>query len=105
MTMENQSELNRGYVISNVQFRPSPAALQPGILGWISCVLNGDLLLNNLVVVRKDDGKLELHYPTCQSSSGHKFFIFNPQNASFSEFLEKEIFRSIRESLKYFSEL
>jgi DNA-binding cell septation regulator SpoVG len=48
------------------------------LLGWASCVVNDALYLNNIAIVRGEDGGLKLHYPSTRSQSDQRHFHFNP---------------------------
>lgn len=49
-----------------------------GIIGWASCVLNGSLFLNNIVIKQTKGGKVVLKFPARKNESGVKYFHFNP---------------------------
>ncbi len=48
------------------------------LLGWASCVINGSIFLNNIVIRRNGEGDLILSYPGKRSRSEQKYFYFNP---------------------------
>lgn len=61
--------------ITEVRFRPAPKVVDSDLIGWASCVIDGSIFLNNILVKRGRTG-IYLHYP----KSGERR-IFNPINA------------------------
>ena len=63
------------------------------LLGWASCVLNNALYLNNIAIIRREDGALRLHYPCTRSQGDQRHFHFNPINHEAQQAFEKAILR------------
>jgi DNA-binding cell septation regulator SpoVG len=49
-----------------------------GLVGWVSCVVNGALYLNNIAIRHGRNGEFVLTYPCKRSRSEQKYFYFNP---------------------------
>ena len=61
------------------------------LVGWASCVVNGSLFLNNIRILKRDDGGTALSYPATKSRSGAKHFFFNPINRETKQALDEAI--------------
>lgn len=68
-----------------------------GLIAWASCVLNGTVVLNNIAVRRGRDGGLYLSYPAKQTTSGTRFYYFNPISREASAVLERAILQRLAE--------
>ena len=66
-----------------------------GLIAWASCVLNGTVVLNNIAVRRGRDGGLMLTYPAKQTTSGTRFYYFNPISREASAVLERAILQRL----------
>jgi DNA-binding cell septation regulator SpoVG len=61
------------------------------LVGWASCVLNDALYLNNIAIVRAEDGSLRLHFPSTRSQSDARHFHFNPITRDAQEAFDEAI--------------
>jgi len=47
-------------------------------VGWASCVLNGQVLLSNITILRNEEGELYTQYPKKMSRNGKEHPYFCP---------------------------
>ena len=66
------------------------------LVGWASCVVNGSLFLNNIKLLRCDNGSIGLSYPAVKSKSGAKHFVFNPINQDTKQALDEAILGKLK---------
>ena len=83
--------------ISDVQVR-RPGHPGKGVVAWASCVVSG-IKLNNIVVMRLDDGSLALGFPARFSRSHGKFPHIEPVTAEAKRALEDAILGELRATL------
>ena len=74
--------------ISEVRFRFSPG--ENGLIGYASCRV-GDLLLNDLSIIRAADGNLIVVHPRRFSRSGSAHYIHAPINREMADALHAAI--------------
>lgn len=70
------------------------------LVGWASCVVNGSLFLNNIKILRREDGEVVLTYPAAKSRSGAKHFVFNPINRETKRALDEAILGKLGVEMK-----
>lgn len=46
--------------------------------GWASCVLNGAVLLTNIVVFKREDGSFHTRFPAKKSHVGRQHYYYCP---------------------------
>jgi len=66
------------------------------LVGWASCIVNGSLFLNNIKILRHEDGEIHLSYPAVKSRSGSKHFVFNPINRETKRALDEAILGKLK---------
>ena len=76
--------------VSEVRIRLAEEA-EGNLVGWASCVVNSSLFLNNIKILRREDGEVVLTYPAVKSKSGAKHFVFNPINRETKQALDEAI--------------
>ena len=81
--------------VSEVRIRLAEEA-DNNLVGWASCVVNGSLFLNNIKLLRRDDGSVGLSYPAVKSKSGAKHFVFNPINQDTKQALDEAILGKLK---------
>ena len=81
-------------IVTEVRIRL--AETSGNLVGWASCVVNGSLFLNNIRIVRREDGTIALSYPAVQSRSGAKHFVFNPINREAKQALDEAILSRLK---------
>ena len=64
-------------MVSEVDVRLSHQQ-ERGPVGWASCVLNGHVLLTNIVVFKDGDGEFYTQYPRKTSPNGRQHQYFCP---------------------------
>ena len=75
-------------LISNVQLKSAQISnAESGLLGWVSCSINGSLRLDGIAVRRTAGGRLALSFPARTDSRGGRHPIVRP--------LDDEIRRAI----------
>lgn len=69
---------------SEIKFRLAP---EPGgdLIAYASCVVNDSLVLNDVQVRRGRQGGILLVFPSRESRSGHRHFVFHPIDRGTSE--------------------
>ncbi len=51
---------------------------ESGLIGWASCVYDGVVLLNNIVIRRSEDGEIFITFPKSKSKRGIEYPYFKP---------------------------
>ncbi len=51
-----------------------------GLLGWVTCTLNGGLQISGLTLRRTLEGNLALSFPTRRDRHGREHFFLRPLN-------------------------
>ena len=65
--------------VTEVRFKSaSPKEVHTGLLGWVSCTLNGTFYLDGITVRRTRNGRLALSFPMRHDVSGREHFYFRP---------------------------
>ena len=78
--------------IHNVRFIPAtPQKMGQGLLGYISCTLNGLLLLDGIVLRRTLEGSLTLSFPARKDGMGKKHPFIKPQNTDIREEIRAQV--------------
>ncbi len=80
--------------VSEVRFRRY-AGESRGFLGWVSLVINGGLLLNDIGVKQHRDGTVFLSFPARRSRRGIKHYCFHPINRETRALIEEAIFERL----------
>jgi len=75
-------------------------APQDGHIGFVSCILDGCLFLNNIAIFTRlhHQDKIRLVFPE-KKVGEKKIPIFHPVDSSFYYILEKEILNKLKETL------
>ena len=63
-----------------------------GLLGWISCVVNGALVLDGIALRRTRNGRLRLSYPARRDRSGILHHHIKPRDDATRRDLERQVF-------------
>jgi DNA-binding cell septation regulator SpoVG len=61
------------------------------IVGFASCLLNGELHLNDLMLFREPDGEIVVRYPIRKTQSGKKYTTFFPVRPELSKAIESAV--------------
>jgi len=82
-------------VISRVRFAAANAVEQAtGLIGWISCVLNGAVLLDGLTLRRTRDGRSTISFPS-RRDGGQRHFFVRPLDDSTRLLIESQLFSAL----------
>ena len=82
--------------ITNVRLVPGdPKDAAEGLLGWASCVVNGTVRLDGMVVRRTLDGEHALSFPARFDLAGRKHFVFSPLNDAARREIERQVFEQL----------
>ena len=73
----------------------SPGEVQTGLLGWVSCTLNGTLRLDGLVLRRTADGRLALTFPARRDACGRQHCYVRPLDDRARREIERHIFAAL----------
>ena len=66
-----------------------------GLLGWVSCTLNGAVLLSGLALRRTLRGNLALSFPARRDSHGRDHFFIKPLNDVSRREIEHQVFEAL----------
>jgi len=87
---------NQNFHVSNVRFVQAPKSLQrAGLLGWISCEVNGTLKLEGLTLRCTLDGRRILGFPSRIDGQGKKRFFIKPLNSATRMDIELQILEAL----------
>ncbi len=82
--------------IGNVRFTASsPKENESGLVGWVSCSVNGGLHLDGLALRRTADDRLMLSFPARRDGSGRQHFYVRPLDERTRREIESQIFRAL----------
>jgi DNA-binding cell septation regulator SpoVG len=82
--------------IDNVHFTAADhAAVEGGLLGWVSCILNGSLKLDGLALRRTADGRLTLAFPSRKDGYGQKHYFLKPITDQARREVEHQVFQAL----------
>jgi DNA-binding cell septation regulator SpoVG len=82
--------------ISGLAFTPARSdQAEAGLLGWVSCVINGKLRLDGITLRRTLDGRLALSFPERGAADGTRHPIVRPTSDEARREIEDQIFAAI----------
>jgi hypothetical protein len=82
--------------LTEIQYTFAPERdFERGLLGWVSCVVNGTIRLDGIAVRRTRRGRLRLSFPAKSSLTGSQFFYVRPLDAAAREHIEQQIFQAL----------
>ena len=82
--------------ISNVHFTAAPPTdTERGLLGWVSCSLNGNLRLDGLGLRRSVGGRHVLSFPARRDSQGRQRFFLRPLDDAARREIEHQVFQAL----------
>jgi hypothetical protein len=83
--------------ISGVRFcRGSPAEIEHGLKGYISCVLNGAIGIDGLTLRRTQAGSLSISFPSRRDSRGRRHHSVWPKDRRAHYEIEQQILADLR---------
>ena len=88
--------MNNAVSISDVQLHPGdPKDEAEGLLGWVTCTLNGTLRLEGMTVRKTLDGDHALSFPSRLDHAGRKHFLYRPLSDSARREIEAQVFEQL----------
>lgn len=82
--------------ITRVRYTAASAdEAETGLLGFISCVLNGALRLDGITLRRTANGRHALSFPGHRDGGGYQHFYIEPLNDRVRCEIEHQIFRAL----------
>lgn len=82
--------------VESVRFAAADAAaVNNGLLGWVSLSLNGSLHLDGIAVRRTRGNKLTLSFPYRRDSAGRTHHIVRPLDDRTRREIEKQVFAAV----------
>ena len=82
--------------ISDIQFKAAgPNETRRGLHGWISCILNGRVLLDGLTLRRTRSGRTTLSFPSRLDKSGRKHFYIRPLDNAARRVIERQVLQAL----------
>ncbi len=82
--------------ITEVRFvAAGPQERDRGLLGWVSCCLNGVLKLDGITVRRTVTGQLRLSFPERRDQAGGSHPYIRPLNDAARRAMEDAVFRAL----------
>ena len=83
-------------LITDIRFSAAPATdVACGLLGWVSCVLNGSFHIDGISLRRTVDDRLALSFPARIDRTGQKHFFLRPLDDSARRETEHQIFTAL----------
>ena len=83
-------------IITEVVFRPSSEDLErTGLLGWVSCTVNGCMRFNGLSLRRTREGLVNISFPARRDEWGRQHFYFRPLDDATRRTIESQVFAAI----------
>ena len=67
-----------------------------GLIGWVSCVVNDGLYLNNIAIFRNADGTYRTEYPAKKGRNERLYFHFCPINRETRALIDDAVLAHIR---------
>ena len=82
--------------ITNIQFTAADRNdLETGLLGWISCILDGRLQLDGISLRRTRDGRQTLSFPARRDGIGRQRYFYRPLDNHTREQIERQVFDAL----------
>ena len=82
--------------ISDVVFSAAgPSEVEKGVLGFITCVINGAVRLDGVTLRRTLDGRLTLSFPARRDGLGRSHYYIRPVGDSARRSLERQVFQAL----------
>ena len=82
--------------ITDVRFSAaSMADVESGLIGWVSCRLNGAVGIDGIALRRTRQGRLTLSFPCRRDASDRQHFYVRPVDREARQLFELQIFRSL----------
>ena len=83
--------------ITSVGFTPSsPGQVRTGLLGYVSCVLAGRVVLDGITLRRTAAGRLTLSFPERRDRSGKRHALIRPLDSDARHEIERQVLGKLR---------
>ena len=87
-----------GFVLLVTEVRltaASCAEAQSGLIGYVSCIVNGNLYLDGVTLRRTVDGRLALSFPARTDAAGKRHFYVRPLDDRARRDIEHQVLRAL----------
>ena len=82
--------------VTNVHFTAAgPHTSRSGLQGWVSCLLNGRVLLDGITLRRTRGGRLTLSFPHRQDRFGNQHFYYRPLDDAARQMIERQVLQAL----------
>ena len=82
--------------VTHVRFKAaSSREARTGLLGWVSCTVNGSLRLDGLSLRRTADARLVLSFPARRDGAGRQHFYVRPSDDRARREIERQVFQAL----------
>ncbi len=82
--------------IGDVRFvSGSPIDVQGGLIGWVSCVLNGTIHLDGISLRRTLNGRLTLSFPGRCDRAGRRHYYVRPLDDRSRRDIEHQVLKAL----------
>jgi len=82
--------------ITAIRFTPAlEAQARTGLLGWVQCVVAGDLKVSGIAVRRTAEGCVTLSFPERTDASGRRHPVVHPISDAARRAVERQIFGAL----------
>ena len=83
-------------VIDAVRFKGAgPVARRNGLIGWVTCRLNGTMLIDGISIRRTIGGRTTISFPARHDDAGRKHFILRPLDEQTRQTIERQILEAL----------
>ena len=88
--------LHAEFLVSDVRFTAARREhVETGLLGWVTCVVNGGLQLDGLALRRTAAGRLAISFPARRDSSGREHPFVRPVSDTTRRSIEHQVFSAL----------
>ena len=88
--------MNDSVRISDVRFVSGPPTdVRGGLIGWVSCVVNGTIHLDGISLRRTLNGRLTLSFPGRRDRAGRRHYYVRPLNERSRRDIEHQVLRAL----------
>ena len=86
----------RDITVDRVEMKAAdPDTAKTGLLGWVSCRLNGNLQLGGIALRRTLEGRLTLSFPAKRDRTGQQWYYIRPLDSSTRRAIERQVFSAL----------
>ena len=82
--------------VNEIRFQAAtPSLMERGLLGWMSFVLNGTVLIEGVALRRSVEGKYHLSFPVRRERGGRRNFWVRPLDDRARRDIEHQVFAAL----------